>query len=233
MSTFRALLFAFSAAGIAACGSSTALNPGIPAASTNALATGSRYAYVSDTFAGKVYVYAWSVPGMKRGTYIRSIHLTEPFGGCADGKGDVYITNLNNGNGEIIEYRGDSGRRIRKLRDLGNVPFSCAVDPTTGDIAVANIGLAATSGGNGSVFVYPGGRGPAIRFSDLPSSGGALQAIYFVAYDGSGKLYVDGSVVKCLSFTLCGAPFDAHVDVLPSCCSAKRPSSRWRSRVST
>jgi hypothetical protein len=183
------------------------------------LESGARYAYVSDTFAGKVYVYAWSVPGMKRGTYLRSIQVAEPLGGCADDRDDIYITNFSNGNGEVVEYRSDSGRQLRTLRDLGNVPFSCAVDPKTGDIAVANLEVATTSGGNGSVFVYRGGRGPGIRFSDLPSSVGVLQAIYFVAYDGSGKLYADGSVAKCLSFTYCAPPLDAHVDMMPSCCS--------------
>jgi hypothetical protein len=186
------------------------------------LESGARYAYVSDTFAGKVYVYAWSVPGMKRGTYVRSLRLSEPFGGCSDDQGNVYIAHFNghgSDNGDIVEYRGDSNRRLRRLVDPGNVPFSCAVDPKTGDIAVANLEVAATSGGGGSVFVYPGGRGPGIRFSDLPSSGGVLQAIYFVAYDGAGKLYADGSVAKCLSFTWCAPPFDAHVDMMPSCCS--------------
>ncbi len=237
MSLLRSLFYAFSAAAVVGCGAgSPTLAPGATTAFTDArtaprerepastlpVESGARYAYVSDTYAGKVYVYAWSVPGMKRGTYLRSFRLTEPFGGCADGQGDVYITHFNgdgSDNGDIVEYRGDSNRRLRRLVDPGNVPFSCAIDPKTGDIAVANLEVAATSGGGGSVLVYPGGKGHGIRFDDLPSAGGTLQAIYFVAYDGSGKLYADGSVAPCHGFTYSAAPFDAHVDVLPSCCS--------------
>jgi hypothetical protein len=69
------------------------------------------------------------------------------------------------------------------LSDAGQFPYSCSVNKKNGDLAVGNI--ESTTGGAGSVTVYPGASGaginsPAIKFF-----------VNFIGYDG-GKLFVDG-----------------------------------------
>jgi hypothetical protein len=166
----------------------------------NAGAKAGSLLYVSDTFAGVVYIFAWHVPGSKRGTYLGQLGdpLTEPFGVCVDKKANVYVTNFDarTGNGEILEWaHGAAGRPSHRLLDPGNIPFSCAVDEITGNIAVANVET--TSGGAASVYVYPGGKGPPVHFRNIGSP--PTNAEYFVGYDDMGHLFADGSVAFCTS----------------------------------
>ncbi len=193
----------------------------------NPAAKNGQLAYVSDTFAPGfgnpgVYIYAWFLPPFNRGTLMGSLAgpLGEPFGSCTTKSGNIWITNFNpfTGNGEIWPYaHGSVVPSGPPLIDAGNIPFSCSIDRKTGNIAVANIET--TTGGSGSVYVYPGGAAPPDQFFGIPSTAGPLNAINFVGYDPKGHLYADGSVGFCTSFATCGAPFDAHVAVLETCCS--------------
>ncbi len=183
----------------------------------NAGAKAGSLVYISDTFAGVVYIFAWHVPGFERGTYMGQLGdpLTEPLGVCVDKKANVYVTNFNGKSGEIFEWaHGAVGRPSHKLLDPGNVPFSCAVDEMTGNIAVAN--LESSVGGPGSVYVYPGGKGPPVQFRKIGSP--PTNAEYFVGYDDMGHLFADGSVAFCTGFATCGAPGDVQIEELPSCC---------------
>ncbi|MBV8344827.1 MAG: hypothetical protein JO190_07515 [Candidatus Eremiobacteraeota bacterium] len=194
----------------------------------NPLAKQGQLAYVSDTFAPAagnpgVYIYAWFLSPFNRGTLMGTLAgpLTEPFGACTAKNGTIWITNFNGltGNGEIWPYaHGSVIPSGPPLIDAGNIPFSCAIDKKSGDLAVANVET--TTGGSGSVYVYPGGAAPPDQFFGIPSVAGPLNAVNFVGYDPKGHLYADGSVAFCTSFTTCGAPFDAHVAVLESCCSS-------------
>jgi hypothetical protein len=194
----------------------------------NPAAKHGQLAYVSDTFAAglgnpSVYIYAWKLPPFERGTLMGELAgpLSEPFGSCTDMSGDIWITNFNpvTGNGEIWEYPNGGVTPIGPpLIDAGNIPFGCSIDKKTGNLAVANVETVA--GGSGSVYVYPGGKAPPDQFFGIPSVAGPLNAINFVGYDPRGHLYADGSVSFCTSFSTCGAPFDAHIALLDSCCSA-------------
>jgi hypothetical protein len=198
-----------------------------PQSHINPLAKNGQLAYVSDTFAPSlggpsVNIYAWFLAPFNRGTWMGSLAgpLGEPFGSCTNKSGNIWITNFNavTGNGEIWTYPHGSVVPVGPpLIDAGNIPFSCSIDKKTGNLAVSNIET--TTGGSGSVYVYPGGKAPPDEFFGIPSTSGPLNAVNFVGYDGSGKLYADGSVSFCTSFTTCGAPFDAHVAMLATCCS--------------
>ena len=107
--------------------------------------------YLSDDGNGNVYVY--SFPGAKlQGTLTG---LSVPTGECADKAGDVWI--VEEGTNDIVEYAHGGTVPIATLSDPGNAPEACAVDPTTGNLAVAN--PQTLSAGVGSVGVYAHAQG--------------------------------------------------------------------------
>lgn len=73
----------------------------------------------------------------------------EPYGGCVDAKGDVFMTNY--GNAEALEYA-HGGTKILNTYKLpgGSEPMGCSVDKS-GDLAV-------TSFSPGEVVVFAGGK---------------------------------------------------------------------------
>ncbi len=194
-----------------------------PAAKNGALA------YVTDPFAGVVYIYAWYLksPPFNRGTWMGTIGgpLTEPLGVCSDKKGNVYITNYNftTENGEIWEYPHGNVVPVYNppLLDAGNVPFGCAVDPKTGHLAVANIET--SIGGSGSVYIYPKTTPGTVpdEFFNIPTYTPPLftptNAEYYVGFDNKSHLFATGSLGFCNSLT-CGVPFDAYVAEQVKCC---------------
>lgn len=114
-----------------------------------------------------------------------------PAGECVDPAGDVFITSSTLGGGSatstIYEYAHGGTTPIATLSDPG-FANGCAVDPTTGNLAVANIGDDSGSNPyypNGDVAVYAGAQGlPKMYYSaDLPG-------FDFCGYDNSGNLYL-------------------------------------------
>lgn len=96
---------------------------------------------------------------------------------CADVKGDVWVTDLR---GSLVsEYAHGGTQPIETLSDHED-PVGCAVDPKTGNLAVANY--------TNDVYVYPSG-------SDAPLIYAAddFLTMQFCTYDGSGNLFVDGN----------------------------------------
>jgi hypothetical protein len=103
----------------------------------------------------------------------------QPWYICADGRGDVFVptTNLQSP-GYIYEFAHGGTQPIEKLTDPGpGNAVSCSVDPTTGNLAVAN---------GPNVAVYPQGQGAPTIYE--ASDVGAFDC----AYDDSGDLFVDG-----------------------------------------
>ena len=195
---FRGLVVTVMAAAVSACGSTGSSVPAtgpvqqsplsalssprhvLPSKSWMAPdAKTSQLLYLSDGNASAVYVYSW--PQLKlRGT-LSGIDV--PVGMCSDKTGNVWITNLNKGS--IGRYAHGSLLQSRYLRDLGQLPVSCAVDPITGDLAVGN--LETSGSGQGSVAIYKGAAGKPALFYD-----GFLNRVYFMDYDPQGNLFVDG-----------------------------------------
>jgi len=107
----------------------------------------------------------------------------EPFnspGLCSDPQGDVWITNED----QISEYAHGGTTPIAELTPPP--PFqaiSCAVDPTTNDLAVT----LDHSGYPNEVAVYQNASGAPQTYTD--SEGAAFT---YCAYDNAGNLYVDG-----------------------------------------
>jgi NHL repeat len=171
-------------AGIAAC-SRTAGSPAIPLRSQPDAASGSLIYLSSDLYAVDVYTY----PKLE---FVGTLQGPRgPEGLCADQNGDVWVTDY----GRVLEYAAGSLGPIAILADTGQDARACAVDPATGDLAVAN--YAGPNGGPGSVAVYKGARGQPILYSD-PN----LERLNALSYGANDVLYVDGTPSSSGSFQL-------------------------------
>jgi hypothetical protein len=134
--------------------------------------------YVSDLGTELVDVYSYP-EGKLKGTLsgFQAVHS-----GCVDAQGNVFITSSE----RIYEFAHGGSKPIRTLIDAGYGPTGCSVDPTTGTLAVANIGPIAGSAG-GNVAFYKHAKGTPGMHSDP-----AIFLYYDCAYDGHGNLYVAG-----------------------------------------
>jgi hypothetical protein len=133
--------------------------------------------YVSNVYIITVYSYP-------KGKLVGSlINFYKPYGECVDKSGDVYITDSSFG--KIYEYAHGGTKPIHTLKDPSYQPYGCAVDPTTGDLAVAN--YSDDSDREGNVAIYHKAKG-------FPKSyiGYDLYYYYYLGYDPKGNLYVDG-----------------------------------------
>jgi hypothetical protein len=89
--------------------------------------------------------------------------FNEPEGLCSNVYGDVFVVDY--GSFKIYEYR-HGGTKVINTLSSGGWSFSCAVDPTTGNLAVTN----------GGILGAPG----------------FLSDFYWCAYDNHGNLFADG-----------------------------------------
>ncbi len=132
--------------------------------------------YASDNEGGAIRVFSYPQGGLVQ---TLTGFAAPPFYVCSDGRGNVFVptTNLQSP-GYIYEFAHGGTQPIETLADPGpGWALSCSVDPTTGNLAVAN--------GN-NVVVYPNAQGTPTIYE--ASDVGAWDC----AYDGSGDLFVDG-----------------------------------------
>jgi hypothetical protein len=105
---------------------------------------------------------------------------------CSDHSGDIYV--LDSQRELIYEYLPGGSLPVDVLDDRPQTPSGCAVDPTTGNLAVANLqvqGRTATP----NVLIYPPGSYQAPTAYTAPN----IVSYWFCAYDPAGNLYVDGT----------------------------------------
>lgn len=135
--------------------------------------------YVSDAGASDVSVYTF--PDLKPMGKLTG--FVQPQGMCADKDGNVWITDTVLQ--EILEFAHGGKHAIRSLIDPIGYPAGCAVDASSGDLAVTNF---FDPSGAGQVLIYRGGRG-----TPTPFFNPAVTYYYFDGYDAAGNLYVSGS----------------------------------------
>jgi hypothetical protein len=97
---------------------------------------------------------------------------------CSDTKGDVFVPTSGY---EIAEYSHD-GKPLQTLQDM-DTPLGCAVDPTTGNLAVTN-----AASGAGEVAIYPNSQAPPQYYRDSE-----IGTFGLCGYDAQGNLFVDGT----------------------------------------
>ncbi len=135
--------------------------------------------YVSSILTDDVYVYSYRTQRL-----VGTLHgFTQPYGLCADGKGNVWV--VDDGAQQIVEYAHGGTSRMTTLQDTGEYPEGCSVDPVTGNLAVTNF---YSSSGNGSVSIYAHAGGTPKTYSDP-----TIANYRFCGYDATGNLFVDGA----------------------------------------
>ena len=137
--------------------------------------------YVSDYDNNAVYVLTYP-KGKLVGTLTGFDH---PQGECVDAAANVWITNTNAS--QIVEYAHGGTVAIATLTDSGQYPVACAVDPTTGNLAVTAI--FSTNDGEGDVAIYADAQGTPTTYT-AP----LILYYYFCGYDDKGDLFIDGTV---------------------------------------
>src|SRR5262249_1401119 len=87
--------------------------------------------YVSD---GAENVLVFSYP---QGAFVRRLTgVPNPGGECCDSQGNVFITDQ--AANEVFEYEHGGSTPINTLHTANLTPFSCSVDPLSGDLAVVS-----------------------------------------------------------------------------------------------
>jgi DNA-binding beta-propeller fold protein YncE len=132
--------------------------------------------YVSTSGGVAVYSYPAAV-------LVGTLSLLSPAGLCADNAGNVWIT----GNQQLVEYAHGGSQPIATLDDSGYSPKGCAVDPTTGDLAVTNF-VGAKRHQRGNILIYKNAQGTPRAYG--PS---LIRRSYYCTYDDKGDLFVDGT----------------------------------------
>jgi hypothetical protein len=131
--------------------------------------------------------YVFSYPNGKLvGTIVSDTLVQE--GLCSDRKGNVFIVGLQStgtGLGVINEYAHGATIPIQTLDEDGVWPYGCAVDPKTGDLAVASVNWVSASS---YLDVYQNARGAPHEYYDP-----AIINYEFCGYDDNGNLFVDGT----------------------------------------
>ncbi|MFY9737504.1 MAG: hypothetical protein WAK11_00485 [Candidatus Cybelea sp.] len=139
--------------------------------------------YVSDLLAQVVDIYTYG-KGYKLVGELTGFF--NPEGLCVDKTGNVYVTNdTSEGVYQITEYAHASTTPIRTLNDPDGRANGCSVDPTTGNLAVADFWGPKEIIGN--VAVYPKATGTPTSYSNTN-----IFYDYYCAYDDKGNLFVDG-----------------------------------------
>lgn len=134
--------------------------------------------YVADLSRVRVFSYpAGRDKGMLMGFYFAT-------GACVDQSGNVYLTDQ--GQHAVFEYAHGGTKRLRTLHP--GLAFGCSVDPTTGNLAVAD-GATGPTGRDtaGNLAIYTGARGRPKYYRDP-----AFHFYFFCGYDSRGNLFIDG-----------------------------------------
>ncbi len=113
-------------------------------------------------------------------------HFNNPRGFCVDKAGNVFVADF--GKEKIFEYAHGGAKPTATLKDNG-APYGCAVDPTTGNLAVTNWcdGPVGSCYSEGTVLIYKKAKGKpeVLNDPDIPPS------MTYCAYDKTGDLFVD------------------------------------------
>jgi hypothetical protein len=164
-------------------------------------ATDSNLLYVSYPDINEVDMYAYSngIVGKRVG----SIGVANATGMCTDKAGDVYV--VSNSGDTVSKFAHGATTPEQTIRLAAGYPDACAVDLSTGDLAVSVENPRGKNYRGGFVHVYPGGHLPVKKYR---SNVGFHQTSY-VAYDDKHDLFVIAS--SCQTYYYCqydsqGAP---------------------------
>jgi hypothetical protein len=128
-------------------------------------------------------LFVYSYPQAK---FVSEVSLPAGGGGqvCSDSDGDVYAPVFTNETNETVEYAHGGTQPIATLDSPpGFRPYSCAIDPKTGNLAVTDF----LSNHHGKVAIYQGAQGSAKVYTDHGFTG-----FFYCTYDDDGNLFLTG-----------------------------------------
>jgi hypothetical protein len=143
------------------------------------LPTAGALLYASQSVSGsEPQIFVFSYPKLKLLQTLSGLAAPPGFI-CSDSSGNVFVPTTDSSTpGAIYEFAHGGTQAIETLSDPGpGHALSCSVDPTTGNLAVAN---------GSNVAIYPHGQSTPVIYD--ASDVGAADC----AYDNSGNLFVDG-----------------------------------------
>ncbi len=135
--------------------------------------------YVTDDSSIDVYTYP-------RGEPVRSFYGAGSGyanGACVDSTGNVYV---NFSYGATVEYPHGSAKPIKSW-NVYSSPVGCAVDPTTGNLAVANPIASSPYGGHGFIWVWDKATGETQYYTARN-----FNSPVWCGYDNAGNLFIEG-----------------------------------------
>ncbi len=135
--------------------------------------------YISSQTKASVYLYDYP-----KGRLVRTIvGFYAPAGLCSDANGDVWVTDTDTytGTGYLDEYAPGGKSPIATLEDPGNSPRACAVDPSSGNLAVAD--------SQNNIAIYPGAQAPPVYYATT----GFVERPSSITYDMAGNAYFAGA----------------------------------------
>jgi hypothetical protein len=150
--------------------------------------------YVSDAEADVVDVYSY--PGLKLKGQLTGFDGVE--GLCTDKDHNVWIANSNQET--MLEYKHAGTNPIATLNDSGYLPVDCSVDPTTGDLAVAN-SESWPGRRQGDLAIYTRAKGSPQLYGDS-----SFYFTLYVGYDDRGNAFVDAQAPGTGAFVLAELP---------------------------
>jgi hypothetical protein len=192
MSVYRALI-TFTAAGLLSACSAQSMGP-VPGLRTNDASTETKSSdllYVAASLpSGNAVVIATYPQNQIVGEITK--FQGEPKALCVGEAGDVFVTQLGGEavGGYIYGYHHGSKDPFVRLNDPGT-PYGCSVDPTNGNLAVANYLAPGLHGNAGDLVIYTKAHG-------APKSYRAkgIGSIWSCSYDNQGDLVADGGKVS-------------------------------------
>jgi hypothetical protein len=146
--------------------------------------------YVSNLYKNDVGVYSYDAG--KNLELVGSLKVPDPTGVCSDKDGHIWIASAHPHS--IREFAHAGTKQLFIIRfGFAGILGGCAVDPTSGDLAVAITKDDVRFVGHyGAVWVFPPGSN---RGQEYRSSQG-FYSVSFPAYDNNGNLFVDGTVCR-------------------------------------
>src|ERR1700722_10894750 len=144
--------------------------------------------YVADggTNYSGAYVLVYTYPQGKHVATLTGYHRLA--GECSDSQGNVFVVapgEESSNPSTIYEFAHGGSQPIATLTESG-IAYGCAVDPTTGNLAVANYTDAANPNkGSGDVAIFSGAMGSATMYY-----GSELAAFFYCGFDDAGNLYL-------------------------------------------
>jgi hypothetical protein len=161
-------------------------------------ATASSLLYVSNSGNGTVTVYSYQAGADLK--LVGSLAIPQPSGVCSDKDGNVWIGSQHIPH-LLHEFPHGGTKQIRLIRVGGGFPAGCAVDRTSGNLAVAlNHPHTKFLGHYGYVDVFT----PGSAYPTKYVFGRGFYSVAFPAYDDKGNLFVDGAI--CTNPSYCYAP---------------------------